>query len=202
MTPEQTFDVAAADIVRRARADGLKIPCKRGCSNCCYDIAIVSQREMPPIIERLRRMSQDELDIVARGIDTWYARARQFGVNVFTSEPDARDYFRAHLACPLLDQTTGDCRIYEDRPIACRGHYVANMTPDQCAVRPFLGAHEVLNMKEPVEAYYRAIMRPNGAPAPKNVSTAMLPAMLNNIFRRLIGWKNRTTEDWLAELEK
>jgi uncharacterized protein len=32
---------------------------------------------------------------------------------------------RADGACPLLDETTGNCLIYNDRPFGCRTHFCA-----------------------------------------------------------------------------
>lgn len=200
MTPEQKFDVSVEQLVRRARDAGHTIPCKRGCANCCYDIAIVSHLEMPPIIERLRRMDFAELQTVAIAVEDWAQRARAAGVDQMSAEPNAQVYFRAKLACPLLNQETSDCRIYENRPVACRGHYVFNVTPEHCANRPFLPPILMLMPKEALNEYFPAVLNRNGKP-PNKIIARIFPAMLHHIFQTLLPYPERTVDDWIRLIE-
>ena len=201
MSAEKRFDVAVADLVRKGREAGHSIPCKRGCSNCCYDVAIVSHLEMRPIVERLQRMNSEELYTVARGVEDWFSRARAEGVETFSSEPDIKAYFRAKLACPLLNQATNECRVYDDRPVACRGHYVVDEAPEACASRAFRPAILLLDVSEPLVRYFHETLCPDGEP-PNHLITGMLPAMLANIFRTLLRYPAKTIDEWISEMEK
>jgi Fe-S-cluster containining protein len=206
MTPEKAFDVAVADLVRDARAIGHTVPCKRGCSNCCYDIAIVTHLEMPPIIERLRKMGPLELHFIALAIDEWFGRAKAGGVNPFNSEPQVKTYFQAKLACPLLNRASGECRIYDERPVACRGHYVVDETPDACAERAIRPHIQMLNVQSALHPYFGALVEEaiKQAKAPKElrVVTAMLPTMLNNIFRTLLPQPGKSVDEWVSDIQK
>lgn len=204
MSVYQEFDVAVDSLVRQARAEGHSIPCKRGCSNCCYDIAIVCHLEMPPIIEQLRKMDPIELHVVALATEEWIKRTKAAGINPFNSEPDVTTYFQAKLACPLLNLATGECRVYDARPVACRGHYVVDETPEACAARAERPAIRNLNVGSALHPYFSALVQKYLATAngPIAVATAMLPAMLSNIFRTLLNQPGKSIEEWASEIQK
>lgn len=206
MTTYDGFDVAVDMLVRRARDAGHTIPCKRGCSNCCYDIAIVTHLEMPPIIERLRKMGPLELHFIALAIDEWFQRAKAGGINPFNCEPEVQTYFQAKLACPLLNRSTGECRIYDERPVACRGHYVVDETPDACAERANRPHIQMLDVGSALHPYFGGLVEEAIKQAEKldelRVVTAMLPTMLNNIFRTILRQPGKSAEQWTSEIQK
>ncbi len=96
--------VAAVRAVRAVYADLATRPATRGCvgrSECCRF----------RLTGRLPFLTRGEALVAARA---WRATGR-------TSLPDAPP--APDGACPLLDPATARCRIYADRPFACRTHF-------------------------------------------------------------------------------
>jgi Fe-S-cluster containining protein len=94
--------------IRGNRPDWL---CGMGCDSCCRRLADVPQltaAEWGLLREGLASLSRDRLQTISR--DMAVAAAQQ-------SRP---------IVCPLLDQPTGTCMVYVQRPVACRtyGFYV------------------------------------------------------------------------------
>jgi Fe-S-cluster containining protein len=120
----------------RARAQGL-LPCRGGCSACCYGPFDVSVADIELLLEGVRRLPQKAQLEVRR-------RARALVEKMEALEPgwcaphsvvdlgDQRfDRLCEALAdqpCPLLDDT-GRCRIYPDRPMICRLIGLSMITP-------------------------------------------------------------------------
>jgi Fe-S-cluster containining protein len=121
---------AAIEAVRR---EGKAVSCRAGCGACCRQLVPISQSEahglaavvagLPEgrrgqIIERFRKAAAA---LSARGLlDRLEAAPRQ-------TDPDemgrlARDYFKAQVACPFLEDES--CSIYADRPLSCREYLV------------------------------------------------------------------------------
>lgn len=94
--------------IRENRPDWL---CGKGCDSCCRRLAEVPQlteTEWDLLQQGLAALSPQHLAQIDQGIA---ALAGQ------ESRP---------VTCPLLDQTTGACPVYAQRPVACRsyGFYV------------------------------------------------------------------------------
>ena len=94
--------------IRENRPDWL---CGKGCDHCCRRLAAVPQltaTEWALLREGLTRLSPEQLDEVSQKMA------------VLGTAP-ARP-----VVCPLLDQATGACPVYAQRPVACRtyGFYV------------------------------------------------------------------------------
>lgn len=120
----------------RRCAHGL-LPCRRGCSACCYGPFDVSVADVELLLEGLRRLSPEEQAEVTR-------RARALADKMEALEPawraphavrDLGDQRFDHLCetladqpCPLLDDA-GHCRIYPDRPLICRLIGLSMVTP-------------------------------------------------------------------------
>jgi Fe-S-cluster containining protein len=109
----------------RAHADW---PCHAGCSDCCRSLAEVPSLTEPEWI-RLRDAIAALAGDARAQIEEAVARRRVLG----TARP---------VVCPLLDTTSGLCRVYEARPLACRtyGFYA-----DRDGV---LGCHRILERAE------------------------------------------------------
>jgi Fe-S-cluster containining protein len=103
-----------ADIEARVSAirdDYLNWLCGLGCDGCCRRLA-----EIP-------RLTAEEWDYLRKGLAALAPEQfREIGQKIAAL---ARQPSRP-IVCPLLDQTTGACRVYAHRPIACRtyGFYV------------------------------------------------------------------------------
>lgn len=97
-----------ADIDKRVeliRADHPDWLCRSGCDGCCHRLAEIPQlteAEWTLLRDGLSLLPQDALQTICREVATLVEQA---------SRP---------IVCPLLDQSTGTCRVYFHRPIACR----------------------------------------------------------------------------------
>ena len=94
--------------IRENRPDWL---CGKGCDNCCRRLAAVPQltaTEWALLREGLAGLSPEQLHEV---------RQKMAALGAAPARP---------VICPLLDQITGACPVYAQRPVACRtyGFYV------------------------------------------------------------------------------
>lgn len=107
---------AADDSVRQLRIiepPELRPACTRGCSWCCYGGRVdVTVPEVAAIVDRVREFSPDDRATVL-------ARAREQAALVRTK--GSRATWRHRMPCPLLDEAASECRVYDERPLSCRG---------------------------------------------------------------------------------
>jgi uncharacterized protein len=94
--------------IRENRPDWL---CGKGCDSCCRRLADVPQltaAEWGLLQEGLAALPQEYLRTIGE---------RMTGITGQPSRP---------VICPLLDQSSGACPVYAQRPVACRtyGFYV------------------------------------------------------------------------------
>lgn len=94
--------------IRENRPDWL---CGKGCDSCCRRLAEIPQlsaAEWALLREGLAGLTPQHLRQIGRAMAA---------LAVETARP---------LTCPLLDQQTGACPVYAQRPVACRtyGFYV------------------------------------------------------------------------------
>jgi Fe-S-cluster containining protein len=93
---------ARVDNIRDNRPDWL---CGKGCDNCCRRLAEVPQltaAEWDLLLEGLVTLPADRLHEISRDMAA-------------LSSQSARP-----LVCPLLEESSGACPVYLQRPIACR----------------------------------------------------------------------------------
>jgi Fe-S-cluster containining protein len=50
-------------------------------------------------------------------------------------------WWKSRTPCAFLHPVTKECRVYEHRPTACRGHGVIDQPPELCAIRADSLAH-------------------------------------------------------------
>ncbi len=96
------------DAIRAERADWL---CGKGCDSCCRrlaDIPRLTAAEWDLLQDGLKQMTPARLEDIDRKI------AALAGIH---TRP---------VVCPLLDEASGACPVYAQRPVACRtyGFYV------------------------------------------------------------------------------
>lgn len=112
MGPDRTLHQLHAEIAQRVTAITREHPdwrCRKGCGNCCRQLARIpqlTQAEWTLLQQGLMDLPQAELAAVMRNI--------------------ASQVTEAPVTCPLLDLEQDACRIYVQRPVACRtyGFYV------------------------------------------------------------------------------
>jgi len=124
----QIVDSALADVARRS---GEWLVCRRGCTQCCVGVFSINQLDAA----RLRRGLADlEKKAPVRAAEV-RRRARESVARLsseFPGDPisgvlnegeEAERRF-AEFAndepCPSLDPVTGNCELYESRPMTCR----------------------------------------------------------------------------------
>lgn len=99
---------ARVRIIRAEHPDWL---CRSGCEGCCHRLAEIPQ------------LSAAEWILLREGLSTLPQELLQGIRQDITALAKQRD---RPIVCPLLDQSSGTCRVYLQRPVACRtyGFYV------------------------------------------------------------------------------
>ncbi|MBN1606337.1 MAG: YkgJ family cysteine cluster protein [Polyangiaceae bacterium] len=104
----------------QALASGRRPACREGCAWCCYGTRVeLVAPEALVIAASLTAPDQEALR----------TRIRETARRV--QSMSAADRHRERIACPLLDQERGSCRVYAVRPLACRG--LGSMNSEACA---------------------------------------------------------------------
>lgn len=134
------MDVPIADVLRNVRRryqevdqetnrglPRLEISCEKGCAACCYQMTLVTFVEALTIADFvIRNRSEAEVTGLIEALD---AHAKQF-------RPHREAYFLDAKPCPFLRVTdgkwTGECSVYNVRPLCCRMHFVVS-DPALCA---------------------------------------------------------------------
>lgn len=121
----QIAEDAFAEARRRA---GEWIQCGPGCGECCHRPFPIAAADAERLREGLRAADAALADdIRRRALELWRKMERDFPGDAARGELDAneewREWFFTRMtgqACPVLDEATQACRLYEHRPMACR----------------------------------------------------------------------------------
>jgi len=128
-------DEIAGQTIRRARALGESVPCKKGCCACCSHLVPLSVPEVFRLSLDMAGLSPSK----RRGLHRRFVaaanrlfqanRAKAFGEELPADTDDskllqtgAHWYETLRLECPML--AGGICAVYPFRPIACRHYFV------------------------------------------------------------------------------
>jgi Fe-S-cluster containining protein len=124
----QIVDSALAEAARRS---GKWLVCRQGCTQCCIGVFPINQLDA----QRLRRgLAEFEKHAPARASrvrerarDAVARLSRDFpgdpATGVLDEGDDAAERFSDFAndePCPALDPETGNCELYESRPMTCR----------------------------------------------------------------------------------
>ena len=124
----QIVDSALAEAARRS---GKWVVCRPGCTQCCIGVFPINQLDA----SRLRRGLADLEKRAPQRADRLRERARESVARLspdFPGDPisgvldDGEDVaerftdFANDEPCPALDPGTGNCELYESRPMTCR----------------------------------------------------------------------------------
>lgn len=104
-------ELRAADELITDRTAGQAFACQRGCSWCCHQLIVMTNRDDGvAILDFVRRkLGASEFEKIAADIRQ---QARQISTMAYQKAEAGR------WTCPFL--RAGDCSIYELRPVACR----------------------------------------------------------------------------------
>ena len=124
----QIVDASLADATRRS---GEWLVCRPGCSQCCVGVFAINQLDAARLRRGLESLEKADPDRAVR----LRQRARESVARlsptfpgdpvsgVLKEEDEAKERF-ADFAndepCPALDRVTGNCELYESRPMTCR----------------------------------------------------------------------------------
>lgn len=113
LVAQHLLEEVLAEVATHEPAE-MKTACSAGCAWCCYiGFASISLPEAVAIATHLREEADDEMRArVEARIDAAIEAAEGLS-------PEAR--WRAREPCPFLDVDQGTCRVYEVRPLRCRG---------------------------------------------------------------------------------
>lgn len=110
---------AELDLRLREGAEGLELPCRRGCDACCHEAVFLSAPELLLVAAELFTWPAPER---ARVVDTMLEIAARFEdelelLEVLEPGPERDEVAaRVKFTCPLLDPG-GGCRVYAAREL-------------------------------------------------------------------------------------
>jgi len=105
--------------------------------------------------------------------------------------------------CPLLDRESGDCTIYEARPLGCRGHVAVDEEPSACDREDPTRGVGVLLFTDPVARTMAHCMAHSVRGAERDVPLLLL--LLPSMLRRAWVLVDDPSLDyfvWLEEIER
>jgi Fe-S-cluster containining protein len=124
----QIMDSALADAARRA---GTWLACRLGCTQCCHGAFAINALDVARLragMQALYAADPRRAEAIEQRAKAWIAqRGAEFpgdaatGVLGTSEEEQAQfEEFANDAACPALDPSTGQCDVYEWRPMTCR----------------------------------------------------------------------------------
>jgi Fe-S-cluster containining protein len=142
-------------VLHSIRSDGGHIPCCKGCSICCSNLVPLSVPEALRLKEEISAVPADRRESIKRTCilasrlilnqkppgQSKHQIAEAPPAYQVDLNPVSDWYASLNLACPFLDNDL--CIIYEQRPLACREHFVEGSAR---ACRGQRGTAEVIEM--------------------------------------------------------
>jgi Fe-S-cluster containining protein len=124
----QIVDAALADAARRS---GKWLVCRPGCTQCCIGVFSINQLDALRLQRGLADLDRlapaRAAEVRARARDAVTRLAKDFPGDTVTGilhEGEEAERRFAEFAndepCPALDPATGNCELYEARPMTCR----------------------------------------------------------------------------------
>jgi Fe-S-cluster containining protein len=136
----------------RARREGLRISCTRGCGACCRQLVPISPTEARHLAALVAALPPERAAQVRQRFAEAWSKMEAAGLpprgHPVTDKLTYREfglaYFRQGVACPFLHEES--CSIHPDRPLVCREYQVTS-PPAACAQ---LGSGAVRQVAVPV----------------------------------------------------
>jgi Fe-S-cluster containining protein len=130
----QSFDNAVIDAaIEAVGREGKTVSCRAGCGACCRQVVPISRTEAFYLADVVANLPQEHRFRVLQRFRQAYETLDAGGLlERLRAAPQltdadeqgqlARDYFRAQVACPFLEEES--CGIHPDRPLSCREYLV------------------------------------------------------------------------------
>lgn len=128
---DDTLVDAAIAAVQR---EGKTVSCRAGCGACCRQLVPISRTEAHCLTELIVNLPEDRRNRVVDRFLRGRGGAAPAGCSIGsgprqgsptpTNRAGLCEYFRAQVACPLLEDES--CSIYPDRPLSCREYLVTS----------------------------------------------------------------------------
>jgi len=145
------FQIADSAFQQAKERAGEWISCSSGCDDCCRKPFAITAADA-----RLLQLGIQETgltDITEKAESAWNVMKSDFPGDADSGVLDVNEEWRAWffhrhqgLACPVLDESTGACRLYAYRPVCCRLYgpliEIGGQVSDPCPLC-FSGASEI-----------------------------------------------------------
>ena len=160
--------------------------CQEGCSYCCHGAVFASAPEILRIADFLKETR------TPAELATLRARADDVAARVAPLDIEGRA--AARVPCPLLDEATGRCGVYEVRPVACRAYHSGSVEAckkafDTADANPILPINPALF--HVAHAYSFGMMTACAAqgvdPGPYDLAVALPVALADDLSERWAG---------------
>jgi len=121
-------DEALACWTKRAQERGENIACIN-CRKpaCCKQRVLAYDKEVMNIAEAVTELEPSTRRRVINQVQKWFLDFSRLSKE---EQLDPETPWNKDMYCPLL--VDGKCSVYEDRPLACRGHYALEENEDKC----------------------------------------------------------------------
>jgi Fe-S-cluster containining protein len=124
----QIVDTALADVTRRS---GKWLVCRKGCTQCCIGAFSINQLDALRLrrgLSNLEKMAPERAaQVRLRARESVARLSLEFPGNPISGVLDEGEEAEQRFAefandepCPALDPATGNCELYESRPMTCR----------------------------------------------------------------------------------
>jgi Fe-S-cluster containining protein len=124
----QIVDSALGDVARRS---GSWLVCRPGCTQCCVGVFSINQLDAARLRRGLadleKKAHQRAAQVRQRARESAARLSSEFPGNPISGVLDEGEEaerkfsdFANHEPCPALDPATGNCELYESRPMTCR----------------------------------------------------------------------------------
>jgi Fe-S-cluster containining protein len=137
----QFFDASLQMLQKTQPPDAPDLACRVGCAFCCYLMATVTAPEAVALTTRLQEtLSETEL-----------AELRQHVAEAFkqTEQLNNAERAKAQIACPLLT-SEAECRLYEHRPLDCRGYHSLDRDACEALLAEPMAGHPISPVRQTI----------------------------------------------------
>lgn len=149
-------EVIAAVMGQEEREKGVRVVCRRKCSDCCLEPVYADQSEAKLAAYRLcglqKKLQKQVRQKTAKAVE----KLKASGILESEEMPGVFSYLDLEIECPFLHER--ECLIYRDRPLSCRAH-IAIGNKDGCRTRAGRKEQVFLASPEVMEVSFKVLLR-------------------------------------------